>query len=49
MAEMKFIELWHFQYNRWNFSLTVTTANCVGMETCLSSVYMCMELVLYNI
>jgi hypothetical protein len=42
MTEMKFIELWHFQHNRKSFSLIVTTANnCVGMETCLASVYMC--------
>jgi hypothetical protein len=42
MTGMKFIELWHFQHNRKSFSLTVTTANsCVGMETCLDSVYMC--------
>jgi hypothetical protein len=42
MTEMKFIEFWHFQHNRKSFSLTVTTANsCVGMETCLASVYMC--------
>ena len=52
MTEIKFIELWHFQHNRRNFTLTVTTADsCVGMETYLASVYVCVELVLvlYNI